>query len=63
MYALIRRFGIRDDFRYFIDVVYVVGLNVIFDWVLGYFSIDDFAFVEFDGTNLYEYSDSREGYY
>lgn len=63
LYALIRRFGIRDDFRYFIDVVYVVGLNVIFDWVLGYFSIDDFAFVEFDGTNLYEYSDSREGYY
>lgn len=60
---LICCFGICDDFCYFIDVVYVVGLNVIFDWVSGYFLIDDFVFVEFDGMNLYEYSDLCEGYY
>lgn len=63
LYVLICCFGICDDFCYFIDVVYVVGLNVIFDWVLGYFLIDDFVFVEFDGMNLYEYSDLCEGYY
>ena len=57
------RFGTRDDFRYFIDAAHAAGLNVILDWVPGHFPTDDFALAEFDGTNLYEHSDPREGYH
>lgn len=53
----------RDDFRYFIDAAHAAGLNVILDWVPGHFPTDDFALAEFDGTNLYEHSDPREGYH
>ncbi len=60
-----RRFGTRDDFRYFIDAAHAAGVNVILvdDWVPGHFPTDDFALAEFDGTNLYEHSDPREGYH
>lgn len=33
LYAPTRRFGTRDDFRYFIDAAHAAGLNVILDWV------------------------------
>ncbi len=36
---------------------------MILDWVPGHFPTDDFALAEFDGTNLYEHSDPREGYH
>ncbi|VTP81823.1 1,4-alpha-glucan branching enzyme GlgB [Leclercia adecarboxylata] len=63
MYAPTRRFGTRDDFRYFINAAHAAGLNVILDWVPGHFPSDDFSLAEFDGTNLYEHSDPREGYH
>jgi 1,4-alpha-glucan branching enzyme len=31
--------------------------------VPGHFPSDDFGLAEFDGTNLYEHSDPREGYH
>lgn len=37
MYAPTRRFGTRDDFRYFINAAHAAGLNVILDWVPGHF--------------------------
>ena len=37
LYAPTRRFGTRDDFRYFIDAAHAAGLNVILDWVPGHF--------------------------
>ena len=43
LYAPTRRFGTRDDFRYFIDAAHAAGLNVILDWVPGHFPTDDFA--------------------
>lgn len=33
LYAPTRRFGTRDDFRYFINAAHAAGLNVILDWV------------------------------
>ncbi|PHP56585.1 alpha-amylase family glycosyl hydrolase, partial [Staphylococcus aureus] len=62
-YAPTRRFGTRDDFRYFINAAHAAGLNVILDWVPGHFPADDFALASFDGTSLYEHSDPREGYH
>ncbi len=43
LYAPTRRFGTRDDFRYFINAAHAAGLNVILDWVPGHFPADDFA--------------------
>jgi 1,4-alpha-glucan branching enzyme len=37
MYAPTRRFGTRDDFRYFVNAAHQAGLNVILDWVPGHF--------------------------
>lgn len=37
LYAPTRRFGTREDFRYFIHAAHAAGLNVILDWVPGHF--------------------------
>lgn len=37
LYAPTRRFGTREDFRYFINAAHAAGLNVILDWVLAIF--------------------------
>ena len=43
LYAPTRRFGTRDDFRYFVNAAHQAGLNVILDWVPGHFPSDDFG--------------------
>jgi 1,4-alpha-glucan branching enzyme len=63
MYAPTRRFGTRDEFRHFIAAAHDAGLNVLLDWVPGHFPSDDFGLAKFDGTELYEHSDPREGYH
>ncbi len=63
MYAPTRRFGTRDEFRYFIAAAHEAGLNVLLDWVPGHFPSDDFGLAKFDGTSLYEHSDPREGFH
>ncbi|MCI1027320.1 1,4-alpha-glucan branching enzyme [Pantoea dispersa] len=63
MYAPTRRFGTRDEFRHFIAAAHEAGLNVLLDWVPGHFPSDDFGLAKFDGTELYEHSDPREGYH
>lgn len=63
MYAPTRRFGTRDEFRNFIAVAHEAGLNVLLDWVPGHFPSDDFGLANFDGTQLYEHGDPREGYH
>ncbi len=63
MYAPTRRFGTRDEFRHFIACAHDAGLNVLLDWVPGHFPADDFGLAKFDGTELYEHSDPREGYH
>ena len=63
MYAPTRRFGTRDEFRNFIAAAHEAGLNVLLDWVPGHFPSDDFSLAKFDGTELYEHGDPREGYH
>ncbi|MBK0032885.1 1,4-alpha-glucan branching enzyme [Erwinia sp. S43] len=63
LYAPTRRFGTRDEFRSFIAAAHNAGLNLLLDWVPGHFPSDEFGLSNFDGTNLYEHSDPREGYH
>jgi 1,4-alpha-glucan branching enzyme len=60
-YAPTSRFGPPEDFKYFVDYMHQHHIGVLLDWVPSHFPKDGHALSYFDGTHLYEYSDSRKG--
>ena len=60
-YAPTSRFGNPDELRHFIDKCHQAGIGVIMDWVPAHFPKDAHALAEFDGTDLYEHMDPRQG--
>ena len=60
-YAPTSRFGTPDEFRHFVDACHRAGIGVIMDWVPAHFPKDAYALAEFDGTDLYEHMDPRQG--
>src|SRR6266478_4553291 len=60
-YAPTSRFGSPDEFRHFIDACHRASIGVIMDWVPAHFPKDAYALAEFDGTDLYEHMDPRQG--
>ncbi|HVB87227.1 MAG TPA: 1,4-alpha-glucan branching protein GlgB [Candidatus Dormibacteraeota bacterium] len=60
-FAVTRRFGTPDDFKYFVDRAHQEGLGVLLDWTPAHFPRDGHGLAFFDGTHLYEHEDPRLG--
>jgi 1,4-alpha-glucan branching enzyme len=61
LFAPTSRFGRPDEFRNFVDRCHQAGIGVVNDWVPGHFPKDPQGLGWFDGTNLYEHADPRQG--
>ena len=62
-FAPTARYGTPQDFMYLVDYLHQHGIGVILDWVPSHFPSDAHGLAYFDGTHLYEHSDSRQGFH
>jgi 1,4-alpha-glucan branching enzyme len=62
-FAPTARYGTPQDFMYLVDYLHQRSIGVILDWVPSHFPTDEHGLAYFDGTHLFEHSDSRQGFH
>jgi 1,4-alpha-glucan branching enzyme len=62
-FAPTARYGTPQDFMYFVDHLHQRGVGVVLDWVPSHFPTDAHGLASFDGTQLYEHADPRQGFH
>ena len=62
-FAPTSRYGTPQDFMFLMDYLHQQGIGVILDWVPSHFPSDAHGLAYFDGTHLFEHSDSRQGFH
>ncbi|HEY4164718.1 MAG TPA: 1,4-alpha-glucan branching protein GlgB [Dongiaceae bacterium] len=63
LFAPTSRHGSCADFASFVDTCHRADIGIILDWVPGHFPNDAHGLETFDGTELYEHRDPREGFH
>ncbi len=62
-FAPTARYGTPQDLMYLVDYLHQHNIGVILDWVPSHFPSDAHGLAYFDGTHLFEHSDSRQGFH
>jgi len=62
LFAPSSRYGAPDDFRYLIDTCHRAGIGVVVDWVPNFLSLEPQGLAMFDGTPLYEDTNSHHSH-
>ena len=57
------RYGTPQDLMHLIDALHQAGIGVILDWVPSHFPTDEYGLGLFDGSHLFEHTDSRKGFH
>ncbi len=63
LFAPTIRHGTPEEFASFVDTCHRHDIGVIIDWVPGHFPTDAHGLARFDGTELYEHADPRQGFH
>ena len=62
-FAPTSRYGTPQDFMFLIDQLHQNRIGVILDWVPSHFPSDEYGLGYFDGTQLFEHQDRRQGFH
>ena len=60
-YAPTSRYGTNEDLAWMINELHKEGIGVILEWAPAHFASDVSGLIGFDGTNLFEHHDPRQG--